>query len=75
MQIETTRYYTPIRMVTTNNSGNKKSGKDMEKLDHANIANGNVKWHSLSGNNLSVSYKAKNTTTVQPSIFSFEHSF
>lgn len=75
MQIETTRYYNPIRIVIINNSGNKNAGEDMEKLDHANIANGNVKWYSLSGNNLSVSYKAKITTIVQPSIFSSGHSF
>lgn len=56
MEIKTTiRYhYTPIKMVTTKNSGNKNANEDVEKLDHTYIAGQNVKWQSLSGNILAV---------------------
>lgn len=41
-----------------------KSGKHAQKLDHSDIAGGNVKWYSHSGNSLAVSLKTKHANTM-----------
>lgn len=75
MQIKTTGYhYKSIIMDKMKIVIISKSGKHAQKLDHSDIAGGNVKWYSHSGNSLAVSLKTKHANTMWPNNCTPGHS-
>ena len=56
--------YASPRTAKIKNSGNTKAGKDVEKLDHSQLAGGSENVTTTPENSLAVSYKTEHAITI-----------